>query len=267
MLTGLLNNVKVDAGTAQKGPVYFCPNCRGELTLKKGRIVVHHFAHKPPTICLWASGETQEHLAAKLVLRDAYRRMGYEADYEVEVLSGGGDRRADVFVTAPDGRKSFAVEVQHTPILYDAIERRTIAYITANVPVMWLGIFGKKLREAAEPTRSGFVVSQYTIRPWEKWAHALCFSELWFIDPYQATLWKGRFTDHLIDVPSSSWYVEGGEERSAGGYTRRSKRWRTLHLEGPYRVDELNETTKWRKPWTSNTFNLPGGRFAIFEVR
>ncbi|QNA84453.1 hypothetical protein G4G27_10970 [Sphingomonas sp. So64.6b] len=259
--------MKIDAGAAQKGPDYFCPNCHGAVILRKGRIVAHNFSHKPPTSCSWAVGETQEHLAAKLLLRDAYRMMGYQADYEVVVLSSGGDRRADVYVISPDGGLTFAIEVQHTPILYDAIEKRTVAYMAVNVPVMWLGILGGKMRETAERTQSGLIIRQYPIRPWEKWAQALCFGELWYIDPVEESLWKGRFSDHLIDVPSSSWYGEGGEEMSAGGYSRKSKRWRTLHLEGPFRVHEVNEVTKWRRPWTSSAFNLPGGHFASFEKR
>lgn len=249
---------------AERGPAYHCPRCRGDLTLKKGRIVIHHFAHKPPTDCSWASGETQAHLASKIVLRDAFRRMGYGADYEVEVLSGGGDRRADVLLTSPDGRARVAVEVQHTPILYDAIERRTSAYITAGIPVMWLGILTDKMRNDAEIRNNGLVLRQYTIRPWEKWAHAFAFKELWFIDPAEHTLWQGTFSEHLIEVPSSSWYSSEGEEQSAGGYTRYSKRWRTLTLLGPYKIEECKVMLKTRKAWSSSAFSLPGGRFAHF---
>ena len=193
--------------------------------------------------------------------------MGYLADYEVVVLSGGGDRRADLYVTSQDRQTSFAIEVQHTPILYDAMEHRTKAYMAINLPVMWLGILTKKMRGASELTSSGLLIRQYSIRPWEKWAHALCFKKLWFIDPIEENLWMGHFTDHLIDVPISSWYAEGGEERSVGGYSRKSKRWRTLHLEGPHQLHDLTTTIKWRQPWLSNTFNLPGGRIAIFEKR
>jgi hypothetical protein len=263
MLTANRDGLKVDAAASERGPVYLCAKCAREVTLKKGRIVIHHFAHKPPTDCTWASEETQAHLAAKLCLREAYRRRGYQADYEVEVLSSEGDRRADVLITAPNGER-VAIEIQHQPLLFDAIERRTQGYIAAGVPVMWLGILTDKMRESAQTTPVGLVIRKYTIRPWEKWAHALCFKELWYIDPFEKSLWKGVFSDHIIEVGSTSWYSEGGEEQSGGGYTRRSKRWRTLHLDGPHSVDTIGVSLKSRSAWTSRVFNLPGGRFAVF---
>ncbi|TCQ02682.1 competence protein CoiA-like protein [Rhizobium sp. PP-F2F-G36] len=266
MLTATHDGLRVDAATSERGPVYLCPKCAREVMLKKGRIVVHHFAHKPPTDCTWASGETQAHLASKIALRDAYRRRGYQANYEVEVLSSGGDRRADVVVTAPNQRDRFAIEIQHQPILFDAIEHRTQAYIAAGIPIMWIGILTDKMRESADTTAGGLIIRKYTIRPWEKWAQAFCFKELWYIDPFTQTLWKGVFSDHLINVESTSWYSEGGEEQSGGGYTKRSKRWRTLHLHGPHSLDTVNVMLKSRTGWASKVFNLPGGRFAVFAA-
>ena len=266
MLTALCNGYRVDAASSERGPIYACPKCGSELTLKKGRIVVHHFAHKPPTDCTWASGETQAHLASKLVIRDAYRQRGYHADFEVEVLSSGGDRRADVLISTADGRQRIAIEVQHQPILFDAIEKRTLAYLQAEIPIMWIGILTNNMRADAAPVPSGLIIEKYTIRPWEKWAHAFFFKELWYIDPFEKTLWRGSFGDHIIEVPSSSWYGEGGEEKSAGGYTRRSKRWRTLQLDGPFDLSTIGIATKARKEWRSNVFNLPAGRFAHFKA-
>lgn len=164
MLVALHENQRVDAFSANKGPTYFCPNCGDEVILKQGRIVIHHFAHKPPTDCSWAKGETREHLLAKTVIRDAFRNTSYQAEFEAEVLSGAGDRRADVLLTNRSGRR-VAIEVQHTPILYDAIERRTGAYAIAGVPVIWVGILTKTMRGDAETVSNGLQIEQYVIRP------------------------------------------------------------------------------------------------------
>ena len=264
MLVALLSSQRVDAFGASKGPKYFCPNCRTEVILKQGRIKIHHFAHKPPTDCTWASGETREHLLAKTVIRDAFRLRGYGADYEIEVLSSAGDRRADVLITNSSGVK-VAVEIQHTPIPYSAMEVRTGAYVAAKVPVIWIGILSKKMKEVAETTKHGLLIDKYVIRPWEKWAHAYYFKELWYVDPENLTLWKGIFSDHLIDVESSSWYNEYGEEQSSGGYSRISKKWKTLSLTGPMQLSEVLIGIKSRKAWQSKTFNLPGGQYAHFK--
>lgn len=264
MLVALHQEQRVDALGAAKGLQYSCPNCKTEVILKQGRIVIHHFAHKPPTDCSWATGETREHLLAKTVIRDAFRARNYQAEYEVEVLSGAGDRRADVLLTNSNGSR-VAIEVQHTPILFDAIERRTNGYAAAKVPVIWLGILSTKMKEAATPSNSGLLIEQYVIRPWEKWAHAYYFKELWYIDPQERSLWKGHFSDYHIDVPSSSWYNEYGEEQSAGGFSRISKKWKMLALAGPFPLDTIGIGIKSRKAWQSKTMNLPGGQLAHFK--
>ncbi|NDA48801.1 MAG: hypothetical protein EBY21_16305, partial [Alphaproteobacteria bacterium] len=187
MLIALHKDQRIDAFSAKKGPSYLCPNCGEEVILKQGRIVINHFAHKPPTDCSWATGETREHLLAKTVIRNAFRARTYQAEFEAEVLSGAGDRRADVLLTNGNGAR-VAIEVQHTPILYDAIERRTGSYAAAGVPVIWVGILSKKMKEGAARVANGLQIEQYVIRPWEKWAHAYYFKNLWYIDPYEQTL-------------------------------------------------------------------------------
>jgi ssDNA-binding Zn-finger/Zn-ribbon topoisomerase 1 len=263
MLVARHQDQRIDAFVAEKGPNYVCPNCGSEVVLKKGKIVIHHFAHKPPTHCAWANGETRKHLLAKTVLRDAFRERGYKSEFEVEVLSGAGDRRADVLVTDAMG-KSVAIEIQHTPILNDAIECRTTSYVVALTPVIWIGILSNSMKQDAIQMNDTLVIEQYVIRPWEKWAHAYYFKELWYIDPIAKELWKGRFSDYFIEVESSSWYNEYGEEQSAGGYSRISKKWKTLTLAGPTPLDIVNIETRSRKAWQSKAFCLPSGRYAHF---
>ncbi|OLP59591.1 hypothetical protein BJF93_20480 [Xaviernesmea oryzae] len=266
MLTANWNGSSVDAATSAKGFSYHCPECGHAVTLRKGQIKVAHFAHKPPADCYWAKGETAAHLEAKVALRDAFRRLGYVANYEVNVLSIQGDRRADVFVTSPDGQSRWAFEIQHTPILYPAIEARTKAYIAAQVPVLWVGILSPEMKENSKPTPGGIVISKYSIKPWEKWAKALGYNELWYVDPSDGSLWRGEFGDHTIDVASATWYETGGVERSVGGYTRKSKRWRTLTLHGPHGVHQLTIGAKWRTAWSSPAFSLPQGMIASLTV-
>lgn len=76
MLVAELDGGRIDAFSAERGPTYHCPKCRGEVVLKKGRKVVHHFAHKPPTECTWATGETRAHMEAKVLVWDALKVRG-----------------------------------------------------------------------------------------------------------------------------------------------------------------------------------------------
>lgn len=57
--------------TATKEEAYYCPDCKGDLVLRKGDIKIPHFAHKGmPVICDFLT-ETEEHYRAKLAVAAA----------------------------------------------------------------------------------------------------------------------------------------------------------------------------------------------------
>lgn len=261
MLIALHDGTRVEAWVAEKGPAYICPNCRREVILKKGQVVTHHFAHKPPVTCSWATGETQAHLKAKKALHDALIARGLRAEVECEVLSTEGDRRADVLVWGRNNSR-LAFEVQHQPLDFPAIDRRTRAYMAAGVPVVWLALIKPDALAMAETTPAGLVIHRYSVRPWEKWAHAYGMGSLWFIDPESGQLWQGTLKEHRIEVPYSSWYSSDGDEQSAGGYSYGSKRWRELHLQGPFEPTKVKIEPFRRAPWKGKAFSLPGGAAA-----
>ena len=65
MLVAHFEGTPVEAGLVEKGSVFVCPGCRETVILKKGHIVVHHFAHYPGSRCEFGTGETLAHLKAK----------------------------------------------------------------------------------------------------------------------------------------------------------------------------------------------------------
>ena len=248
----------------EKGPSFCCPNCLQPVTLKKGQLKIAHFAHKPPRICTWASGETHAHMSAKRILRDAFVVRGLTAVLEAPVLSTGGDRRADVLVTSLDGSRSVAIEVQHQPLDYASISTRTAAYMAAGVPVIWVALLNDEIWAKAEPSGLQMVVERFSVRPWQRWAHAYGMAELWFLDVPTAKLWKGRLTGSLIHVEYSTWHDSYGNEESAGGYDRFSKKWKTLTLSGPYDPAQVLLDTSYRKHWSNKQFSIPAGQMARF---
>ena len=264
MLVALENGRRMEASVAEKGPAYTCPKCAAVVILKKGRVITHHFAHKPPTDCTWASGETAAHMKAKTALCEALRQRGFRAELEVEILSTGGDRRADVVLWSKNGQTRVAFEIQHQPLSFDGIEQRTRGYIAAGVPVLWVGLLGAKVFEDAETKGANLVIPRYSPRQWEKWAHAFAFKSIWYMDD-DGQLWRGVFTGHQIEVPYSSWYTSDGSQESAGGFTRFSKRWRVLTLTGPYQISDLTIGLKDRPPWESKDFKLPKGKVVTLE--
>lgn len=254
MLVALINGQRIHAGLAQKGEIYYCPGCHQEVTLKKGAKVIHHFAHKPPVTCSWATGETKAHLGAKSLLMNYFRDLGYQAEVEYPV----GSQRADVHVLGRNGPNIF--EVQHQPITPSEIATRTAAYFQAGAAVTWLALIDIAKNEGkAKRTSDGYVIERYSPKPFERWLHGFNFKEIWFIDVATGMLWKGRFESSLIEVPYSEWHVSGGGTESAGGYARVSKRWKKLFLSGPYPLSAIQFGRKARQSGVVGSHVYPAG--------
>ena len=57
----------VSIDNAERGRAYFCPDCKGDLGVRKGEKNAHHFYHKSDFSCVH-QGETYLHLLAKNVI-------------------------------------------------------------------------------------------------------------------------------------------------------------------------------------------------------
>lgn len=147
------NSSRVSAGTALKGPEYLCPKCKKIVILKRGRIVIAHFSHKPPTNCSWARGETKAHLEAKQIAFDGLQARGVTAMLEYVVDTLPGDRRADVM--AWSATNVLAIELQHTSIGIPEIEARANAYSRAGIAQIWLPFLSGTVLSASEPRSGG----------------------------------------------------------------------------------------------------------------
>jgi hypothetical protein len=267
MLIGEMQGQRVDAFTAERGAHYFCPNCQAELILKKGRKVVHHFAHKPPTDCSWAAGETKSHMQAKMLLAAEYRSRGARAEPEVLLKGLDGDRRADVMIWSPSG-KPIAIEFQHTNISVFEIERRAYSYAGMGVPQLWIPFLPTSVWKDGTPRSGGWFVEKYNARPFEKWVHGFNGKGgMWMYDPRESKFWRGTLSSHQVYVDSKSWYNSDGDENHSGGYWKYSKRFRELRLDGPYALPELAIATKARREHKVAEYDWPASQLAYFTTR
>jgi len=124
---------------AQKGPDYACPECHEDVVLKKGEKVVHHFAHARGTACPYGTGESRRHMEMKKILGKFFCDYCSRVDYEVKVIE---DRRADLVLYGCRGWNgdpvdTVVVECQASNIAADEVERRTMDYEDAGIPVIW----------------------------------------------------------------------------------------------------------------------------------
>ncbi|WP_319414603.1 competence protein CoiA family protein [uncultured Cohaesibacter sp.] len=264
MLVAEADGERIDAMVAQKGPMYRCPECKSEVILRKGRKVVPHFAHKPPTNCRFAKGETRAHMEAKYLLFNALTTRGVKAALEYTVDTMPGDRRADVMAWAPNG-KMVAFELQHTPIGVPDIERRAGSYARAGIAQIWIPFLSQSVWKNGVRTSTGWKVERYSPRQFERWVHGFHGKNgMWMYDPIKHEFWRGHFAAHMIYVESSEWYDETGTEQYAGGFSRHSKRYKELSLSGPHKADELLVKTSRRKAFSVSGYHWPACRVVQF---
>ncbi len=231
---------KVLARVSERSEAPFaCPVCRREVILRKGKIKVHHFAHRPPVLCALGKGETESHHRAKLAIYDALRNETHVTDVELEKNLGGSI--ADVYARIAGA--PVAVEIQRSSLTVNEIVSRTEKYHRLGIAVLWIGLDSHDLAS-----------QRYTPRAWEKWCHAAYFGRVYYWESGQI-LRVAHFDPYYIHVDSSTWYQDG-EERSAGGYDRTSRRWRTPKLGVPALLAHSFNVNA-RVSWSKGTISVP----------
>lgn len=242
MLTALRNadGVKVLARDSERNQAPFgCPGCGRVVTLKKGNIKVHHFAHLPPVTCVLGRGESEMHFRAKLDIYDALARESNVSDLELEKALGTA--RADVYAVISGTR--VAIEIQRSTLTVNDITTRTLNYHRQGIAVLWLALSSPRLQE-----------ERFSPNAWEKWCHAAYGGRVYYwtkgqeIQPY-------HFDDYMRWVAESSWF-EDGAEQTAGGYEKRSKRWRTLRKGVPTLISSSFRMQQ-RSSFTGGTVHVP----------
>lgn len=218
---------------------FLCPSCRKEVTLRKGQIKIHHFAHKPPVTCSRGLGESEQHLQVKLAIFDALRQEDNVTELEIE--RDFGSAASDVF--ARISGTPVAIEIQRSALSVNDINARTQNYHRLGISVLWIGL-----------QKPDLATPKYSPSAWEKWCHATYFGRVYYWEQNQV-LKAVHFDPYRIQVPHSTWY-EGGSEQSAGGYDKKSKRWRTPRLGVPVLISRSFQHAN-RAAWSGGTVFVP----------
>lgn len=186
------------------GP-FHCPHCSTQVVLKKGRVVVHHYAHKPQESCQYAR-ETREHLTTKQQIADSLRAANETCSLEHTV----GNQRADVLWV----RKfvQIAIEIQHSNLSLNEMFDRTNGWAQKNHAVLWVVPWKNNLLQN----------TRCTPRQFEKWLHALYFGRVYY--------WNRR----IIPVHFNPYYLENNDYGP-----RRSKRYRRVAIGREIEITDL----------------------------
>jgi len=110
----------------------FCPSCKGSVHLKKGTVMRPHFAHYHRENCAaFSEGETAEHVAGKMQLKEWLEKLGYQVALEAYLPKL--KQRPDLLVD-----DKLAVEFQCSPISIEKVAERTEGYRKNGYEVIWI---------------------------------------------------------------------------------------------------------------------------------
>lgn len=241
----------VTAYFANKSQAPFsCPECGDPVILKSGKSRVAYFAHEIPLACRCAENESDSHRRCKMEIFLALQNLPHVRNVMLERTLG--TNRPDV--SAEIGGVQVAIEVQLSSLSIETIMQRTIDYHRKGIYVLWLLQWTPKLD-----------ASRYTPRQWEKWIHAAYFGRVYYwLEGLNIVSY--HFDPHLKSVPKTSWYSPKGKKITAGGYSRRSKRYRTA-----IRGRTFNLATDFgprnRDWWQGNGLTIPAAKLYVDRER
>jgi competence protein CoiA len=231
------------------GP-FTCAECSEEVILRKGIARTGHFAHKSPITCKYGTGETESHRRCKMAIYEALLRQPGVTKVAMERSLKSVRPDVSAFINGVP----VAIEVQISNLSLETIAHRTSEYARKGIYVLWLAQW--------TPYLDG---QRYSPRLWEKWVHAAYFGRVYYwvegltIVPY-------RFDPHFSRVPENYWYSESGKEMRAGGYRRKSKRYRL-----PIRGKNLNLAGDFirsdREHWESKIIKIPPAKLYVDRHR
>jgi len=127
-------DIRVVANDAIRDGIYYCPYCKERVTLKRGRNIAAHFAHRKDSQCPYRSNESllhheTKHAVYNQLLKDPFFQ-------EVELEKRFSNTRADIFAKFND--KPVAIEIQVSSMSEDDIDERFRRWTAEGVHVLFI---------------------------------------------------------------------------------------------------------------------------------
>ena len=120
----------------RKNETFHCPQCKEQLLLKVGDIVIPHFAHLQQSTCRnsFSEGESPTHLLGKTHLYELFSH--HQLPTEMEPYLSDIRQRPDLLVTFQD--QQVPIEFQCSTIPITLIEERNAGYNSLDMSPIWI---------------------------------------------------------------------------------------------------------------------------------
>lgn len=229
---------RIEAKTANRHSVFYCPLCRCQVMLKQGAVKCAHFAHHPDSLCALSTGESARHREMKFQISSLFKDCTLERD---DIVNG---RRADVLT----GR--LVIECQISSISIGEWEQRTADYNRAGYSVLWVWDLAR-VAGAGENDLDGIdPTSEYRVKEEVRHAHKLCYGRLYVLDR------KGQLAGCHLASAGPRYNESGPDWPDTIRYPKtlkhlRTKKiskyeWRPMSGSSGLRVAELGEGVWWK---------------------
>lgn len=226
--------------TREEGP-FFCPECDEEVILKKGSIVLPHFAHYPEASCSYGTGESEQHRRAKYEIYEALRVHPSVSHLKVERYLK--EVRPDISFLWR-GKWKVVIEMQISVISPEGIAHRTRWYAAKNIWVLWTTPYNNNISS----------LTPYNTRVWERYLHALYFGKVYY--------WLGgiqllpvHFKPYVLDDTLELYYDEDEQKEKLRLKHMYSPVLRDLELGEELTITDLQPVK--RKAVCLGKFDLP----------
>lgn len=124
--------IRIDIDSAVVGDHYFCPVCKSQMIIKRGKIVAPHFAHKSNVHCdPWYTGK----------MSPWHRRIQDKFPSNMREVALWNDEKAEFHIAdALVGNKGNGTvfEFQHSDISAEVFLDRTQFYMNIGYSVVWV---------------------------------------------------------------------------------------------------------------------------------
>lgn len=167
-----------------------CPECRGPVEFRAGKIKRSYFAHKSNE-CSYPYGEpeSEQHMNGKIQLASWLKMLYSSTQVELEYKISETNQRSDVFVLHPSGER-WAFEYQCSPIPGEVWDERHRLYKAAGIKDFW--ILGSHLNDWKDSDRPNI----YLRRDLER----AIFNEFGYVYYFGAASFKGQENSYCFNI-------------------------------------------------------------------